>query len=126
MVATRALAAGEVVERFEGPSVPWSAVPREEVIFVISFEPYRWLIPRTGARYLNHACDPTCEVRPNRDVVTRRAVAAGEELTIAYDWADRAEFERYPDHYFWDPRWTFACRCPSPRCLGIIDRYRPV
>ena len=126
MVATRALGAGEVALRFEGPVVPWSAVLREDVIYVISFEPYRWLIPRTAARFLNHSCEPSCEVRPPRDVVTRRPVHAGGELTISYDWADRGEVERYPDHYFWDPRWTFTCHCRSPRCLGLIDRYRPV
>jgi hypothetical protein len=106
--------------------MPWDEVPPTEVIYVISFEPYRWLVPRTSARYLNHSCDPNCEFLATRDVVTRRAVAAGEELTISYDWADRTEYTRHPGHYFWDPRWTFACRCRSPRCLGLIDRYRPV
>ena len=126
VVAARALAPGEKVERFEGPVVSWSEVPPAEVVYVISFEPHRWLIPRTAARYFNHSCDPNCEFLPTRDVVTRRAVAAGEELTISYDWADRAQYARHPDHYFWDARWTFACRCGSPRCLGLIDRYRPV
>jgi hypothetical protein len=126
VVATRDLSAGERVERFEGPVVSWDEVPAEEIVYVISFEPHRWLIPRTAARYLNHSCDPNCAFLPNRDVVTVRPVPAGGELTISYDWADRGEYERHPGHYFWDPRWTFACRCRSPRCLGQIDRYRPV
>jgi hypothetical protein len=126
VVAARDLAAGETVARFDGPVVSWPEVPEPEVIYVISFEPYRWLIPRTTARFLNHSCDPSCAFLPTRDVVTRRAVAAGEELTISYDWADAGELARHPDHYFWDTRWTFSCRCRSPRCLGLIDRYRPV
>jgi hypothetical protein len=126
LVATRDVAAGETVERFEGPVVPWPEVPAEEVIYVISFEPYRWLIPRTAARYLNHSCDPNCMFLPTRDVVTVREVRAGEELTISYDWADRAEYARHPAHYFWDPRWSFRCHCRVSRCLGTIDRYRPV
>ena len=125
-MAARDLAAGETVERFDGPVVSWGEVPEADVIYVISFEPHLWLIPRTAARFFNHSCAANCEFLPSRDVVTRRAVAAGEELTISYDWADRAQYARHPDHYFWDPRWTFACRCRSPRCLGLIDRYRPV
>ncbi len=125
LVAARALAPGEVVERFEGEVVSWAEVPAQEVIYVISLVPYRWLIPRTNARYLNHSCDPSCLVRPTGEIVTRRALGAGEELTISYDWADGEDVSRHPDHYFWDPRWTFTCRCGSPRCVGRVDRYRP-
>lgn len=123
--AARAIAPGEVVARFAGPLVPWSEVPPEEVVYVISFEPYRWLVPRTPARYLNHSCAPSCHFRRDGTVVALRAIAAGEELTIAYDWADAADVLRHPDHFFWDPRWTFRCACGAPACRGTIDRYRP-
>ena len=103
----------------------WSEVPEVEVVYVIAFVAYRWLIPRTPARYLNHSCDPNCEVRPDRHVVTRRAVAAGEELTIGYDWADANDVRAHSDHYFWDERWSFSCRCGARCCVGVVDRYRP-
>jgi hypothetical protein len=125
VVATSAIAAGQVVFRFEGPVVSWAEVPPEEVRYVISFEPYRWLVPEGPARFVNHSCEPNCEVRPTRDTVALRAIAPGEELTISYDRADAADVSRNPDHYFWDERWTFACRCGSLRCRGLIDRYRP-
>jgi len=113
------------VARFEGPVVAWEDVPEDEVIYVISFEPGRWLVPRSDARYLNHSCDPNCRFLPDGLVVTERPVAAGEELTIPYDWADREAVERHPEHYFWDERWSFECRCGTPACRGVIDRYRP-
>lgn len=119
------IAAGTTVARFEGPVVAWENVPEEEVIYVISFEPGRWLIPRSDARYLNHSCDASCRFLPDGRVVASRAIAAGEELSIPYDWADRAAVERHPDHYFWDERWTFQCRCGEAGCRGVIDRYRP-
>ena len=59
VVAARDLAAGETVARFDGPEVTWPEVPEPEVNYVISFEPYRWLIPRTPARFHNHSCDPS-------------------------------------------------------------------
>ena len=76
-------------------------------------------------RFLNHSCDANCMFQPTREVTTVRQIARGEELTIPYDWADPAQVERHPDHYFWDPRWSFRCRCGARRCRGVIDRYRP-
>ena len=125
VVATADLPEGTLVERFEGPVVAWGEVPDDEVVYVISFEPHRWLIPRAPARFINHSCEPNCMVRPNGDVVTTRPVSAGAELTIPYDWADAAELARHPDHYFWDPRWSFDCRCGTPGCRGRIAAYRP-
>jgi hypothetical protein len=125
VVATRDLAAGTPVARFEGPVVAWQDVPDEEVIYVISFEPGSWLIPKSDARYLNHSCAPNCRFLPDGGVVTLRPVREGDELSIPYDWADREAVARNPEHYFWDPRWTFECRCGEPVCRGVIDRYRP-
>lgn len=125
VVATRDLAPGSLVTRFEGPVVPWAQVPEEEVVYVISFEPGRWLIPRSDARWLNHSCAPNCRFLDDGAVLTVRAVRAGEELTIPYDWADREAVARHPEHYFWDERWSFECRCGEPGCRGVIDRYRP-
>ena len=52
-------------------------------------------------------------------------MAAGEELTISYDWADPGDVRAHPDHYFWDERWSFRCRCGAACCVGVVDRYRP-
>jgi hypothetical protein len=125
VVASQALPAGSVVGRFVGPVVSYDQVPEDEIVYVISFQAHRWLIPQAPERFLNHSCEPNCRFEPSREIVTVRAVAAGEELTIPYDWAHRADVERHPDHYFWDPRWTFRCRCRAPSCRGLIDRYRP-
>ena len=107
VLATRDLEPGALVGRFEGSVMAYADLPEEEIVYVISFEPHRWLIPRSPMRYLNHSCDPNCRFLPSRDVVTVRAVRAGEELTIPYDWADAEQVRRHPDHHFWDERWSF-------------------
>ena len=66
-------------------------------------------------RYLNHACDPNCELfqwdephdPPPLWLQTVRSIDAGEELTIDYAWrADAA----------------IRCLCGSPVCRGwIVD-----
>ena len=125
VVATEDLPPGARVERFRGEARRYEDLPEEEIIYVISFEPARWIIPEPNARFLNHSCDPSCRFLPDGDVLTTRGVEAGGELTIPYDYADRADVEANPDHYFWDERWTFECRCGSDHCRGVIDRYRP-
>jgi hypothetical protein len=75
--------------------------------------------PDAPFRYLNHSCDPNCELieltdRNNRDGTPRlwlsslRPIREGEELTIDYAWpADCA----------------IRCLCGAPNCRGwVVDR----
>ena len=77
------------------------------------------LEPDAPFRYLNHSCEPNCELvlwksrqrqgrrYPRMWLQTLHAVKPGEELTIDYGWpADAA----------------IPCQCESPRCRGwIVD-----
>jgi SET domain-containing protein len=59
--------------------------------------------------YLNHSCDPNCEVDEVKDrvwIMTIRDVAAGEELL----W----DYNLYDDD---DPA---PCHCGSPKCRGTM------
>jgi uncharacterized protein len=75
------------------------------------------LEPDAPFRFLNHHCDPNCELilsryrYVNRHRVPRlwlqtlRAIAPGEELTIDYGW----------------PAWgAIPCSCGSSKCRGWI------
>lgn len=119
--ATRDIAAGEAVMIFE--EQPHHLVTRRNVEEHWGepqrtwFERYAW--PLTDEvwvtwspdpehwRPVNHACDPTAWLQ-GLDVVARRDIAAGEEITLEY-----ATFydDRMPD---------FGCACGSPRCRGTI------
>ena len=66
------------------------------------------------ARYINHSCNPNCELRkreveglPRATVVTLRAVAAGEELLMDYDLSTL------------EPS-RFQCLCRAPGCRGTM------
>jgi len=124
LVATADLEPASVVEKFAGPVVTYAAVPEEEVRYALLIGDDDWLVPRTNARYLNHACNPNCYITDALDVVTLRRVVKGEELTIFYNGLTMAEYWGARDReYFWDTRWSFQCQCGSERCLGLIDRY---
>jgi len=81
------------------------------------------------ARWINHSCDPNCEVYliesddggPAKDrlvIQAMRPIRAGEELTydygVAADWPITDE-----DRRLW------ACRCGSPKCRGTMLELSP-
>jgi uncharacterized protein len=67
-------------------------------------------IPSNPARYINHSCDPNCDVVLETGclwVITRRPVSCGEELTFNYGY-DLTDWRSYP------------CRCGTARCPGYM------
>lgn len=78
------------------------------------------------ARWINHSCAPNCEAlleedakgnkrRDEVEIWTKRAVAAGTELT--YDYGITLEV---PHTARLKKLW--ACRCGAPRCTGTLLR----
>ncbi|MCU0635705.1 MAG: SET domain-containing protein-lysine N-methyltransferase [Gemmatimonadaceae bacterium] len=119
--ATRALAPGDVVFRGEERSArlatrrhvegTWSAREQQVlrqyglpvsdgVVLLWDLDPAEWA-PQ------NHSCDANTTYR-GLDVVARRAIAAGEELTL--DYAEVMDEHSEP----------FTCRCGVPGCRGWI------
>jgi SET domain-containing protein len=123
--AAEDLPAGAVIASYAGPSVPWSEVPGAEVAHVIK-NGARWVIPGSPARFVNHGCEPNCDVDDDLAIFALRAIPAGEELTIDYHTARRADVEADPAAYFWHPRWSFTCRCGAPTCRGRVEGWRLV
>jgi len=67
---------------------------------------------KNTARYINHSCDPNCEIQTTSRaiwIVALRDITAGEELTYRYDY----EYE--PDGYR-----DFPCYCGAKNCVGYI------
>ena len=65
---------------------------------------------KNTARYINHSCDPNCEI----DMTTRaiwivalRDITAGEELSYNYGY-DSKDYAEHP------------CRCGAQSCCGYI------
>ncbi len=123
LIAAEDLEIGVVVEKFEGPIVPYEDVPEDQKIYVLGLKGRLWLIPKTNARFINHACDPNCTINDQQEVFTIRPVKKGEELTFSYNEIDREYYLQHAQEYFWDERWTFQCQCGAAKCLGRIDGY---
>lgn len=64
----------------------------------------------SGAEYINHSCDPNLRssiVKGHILYISKRKIAAGEELTVDYRFSKK--IERVP------------CQCGSPQCRGAIN-----
>jgi SET domain-containing protein len=62
------------------------------------------------ARFINHSCEPNCEMRWEETslwIVALRDISAGEEITFNYGY----DLEDYRRH---------LCYCGSPCCVGYI------
>ncbi len=67
-------------------------------------------VPYNTAKYINHSCDPNCEVdiiKGHIWIIALRDIKKGEELSYNYNY----DFEDYQDH---------PCRCGTSRCIGYI------
>ncbi len=64
------------------------------------------------ARYINHSCNPNCEVNIFNDEIwisSIKKIKKGEELT--YDYGYSFDKDDYKDH---------ECKCGSKNCIGYI------
>lgn len=121
MYALRPVAAGEVIEPYEeGPhhlvsrrhvEARWGAPQREwferyawpmsdDVWAIWSPDPEEW-------KPINHSCDPSAWLE-GLDIVARRDLAPGEEVTLDYAT------------FCTEPMEEFACACGAAGCRGVV------
>ena len=124
LIATMDLPNGTIVATFEGKEVKYADVLEKDICHAIYVGDYstddRWILPGSDAFFANHSCDPNCEIDDDLHIVTIRHVERGEELTYAYDLLEEGD---EPSDFFWDPRWSFECRCGLASCRKNIHRY---
>lgn len=63
------------------------------------------------AKYINHSCDPNCEVQIIRGhiwIIALRNINESEELFYNYGYDDLQEYHEHP------------CYCGADRCVGFI------
>ena len=118
LIAAAPLRAGEVVIRFGGRLVSLdelhglfeaAAAEGEYVDTIAIGEDVHLVLPSaTAAHFANHSCDPTMRRSGTYELVTRRAVAAGDELTVDYATVSN------------DPDFTMTCTCGTANCRQQI------
>lgn len=111
LFTTRAFRAGQVIAVVEGRHVREPNPEREE--FYMDFGAEGVLEPFAPYRYLNHSCEPNCELQieefdddvPEISIVALRRIKAGEQLS---------------NDYGWPPTDPVPCFCGTPSCRDWI------
>jgi hypothetical protein len=107
--ATVAAFGGHVADRHVMESLPPDRRSRsiqiDDELFLVSAEQ-----PEPGDM-VNHSCDPTCGLRGEIVVVTRRDLGPGEELTFDYAMSDGTDYDE------------FECHCGTARCRGTVTGH---
>ena len=109
--AVRAFTPGEIVLEVAGQSIAKSEYEGSEYAMDLDED---WFVePQTPAAFLNHSCDPNCELiqvgqrkKATLVIVALCNIEPGRELTFDYGW----------EAFDWTPK----CRCGSRRCRGWI------
>jgi hypothetical protein len=97
---------GHVVERaeFDGleEELRTHALQIDDRLYMVSLPPF------APADYVNHSCEPNCGIVGSCLLVTRRDVAAGEELCFDYAMSDTNDYDE------------FVCECGAASCRRLI------
>jgi SET domain-containing protein len=105
--------ANRLVTRYRGKTMwIWDiSKPLWDHCFQVDYDQY--VVPRRDSIgwYLNHSCEPNCAIRGERDIVTLRRIAQGEELT--FDYSTNVGWEGF----------GMRCACGSRKCRGLVTCY---
>lgn len=118
--ATRDIKEGERIIEYVGEKVPSDegtrrseAHPELTYIFILNDD---WDIDGSvggnESKYINHSCDPNCEVDIVGDhiwIIAYKDIKEGEELTYDYSFGHDDDI--------------VECRCGSPDCRGYINEF---
>lgn len=108
------LAAGQVVMRLGGRLVSTRDLlalleTSDQYVDTVALfdDAHLVLPPATPVHYGNHSCDPNLWHVGPYEIVARRDITAGEELTIDYGTQSAGSF-------------SMGCACGSPRCRRVV------
>jgi hypothetical protein len=116
---------GERIIEYTGRRVRWSAIPAElddPRMYFFGIGNGDWVIdPSVGgneARWINHSCNPNCEIRESRRRIfihALRKIRPGEELSYDYKLETDDDVPRTKEIEDEAP-----CYCGSPKCRGTL------
>jgi uncharacterized protein len=114
LFATGPLAKGEVCVEMGGRLIDAAelariaAAGRPYSAFALDADRHVLQADDDPARFGNHSCDPNLELAGPTTRVARRAITAGEEVTV--DYATMSD----------GPGWSMRCNCGAPNCRRVI------
>lgn len=104
----------EFIAEFDGPEYEArcnAALPTLDVAnHAIQIARNRWKDSLSGARFVNHSCEPNAGIRGTTILVAMRKILAGQEIFFDYDMTERSDY-------------SLVCECRCKQCRRIIGTY---
>jgi len=116
-VACEPIAAGEVVAAFGGRCITrdeLDLLPISQQVRSLQIDDQLFLAGAPEpepADFINHSCDPNCELSGSVILVAARDIAAGEELCYDYATTDGSDYDE------------FECSCGAAACRGKVSGH---
>ena len=111
--AARALAAGEFVLTFAGPSLTLTDAEAAGLsAHCLQVSPGVVIYADPPGRFVNHACDPNAGLKDAVTLVALRPIAAGEEVRFDYSTC------------VGEADWSLDCACGSALCRRTVRAFQ--
>ena len=116
-VAIELITAGEVVAAFGGRCVTrdeFELLPASQQVRSLQIEENLYIAGAPEpepADFINHSCEPNCEMSGNVILVAARDIMVGEEVTYDYATTDGSDYDE------------FECSCGSASCRGKVSGH---
>lgn len=124
-VAQERIEAGDLVLRFRGEIKTFDEYPFAEKPYLIPVGNFLWINPVGTPRYINHSCEPNCEIRNKIELYAIRSIEPGEEISFSYNVITEdstSSSASFFEECRWDHAFTFLCLCGSRSCVGVVDK----
>ena len=118
VIAIEKITAGEALLQFSGNILAWDDIEYDsyEDRHCLCIAPGIYLGPSGGLDdYINHSCDPNCEVTSDLQLVALRDIVPDEEITYDYIAAEHGL----------DSDYEMVCTCGALNCRAKIGTRRP-
>lgn len=119
LIATADIPANTIVAKFEGPITTDCFHRHTKWVRANEHGEAECMHVESSAVYVNHSCDPNCEVHTNDwSIWTIKDIKKGDALTISYNNPNY-----FPANLPWDPAWNFDCHCDADVCPKKITGW---
>lgn len=125
VIAREDIRKGQRLARFYGEIKPFHHFNFSQKPYLVPMGGGLWINPVGIPRYFNHSCAPNCELQNKIDLVARRPIKSGEELSFRYNvfpTPKNGDVGSVIEEARWDHGFTFVCECGAKNCVKVMDR----
>ncbi|KAJ3226715.1 hypothetical protein HK099_004325 [Clydaea vesicula] len=97
LIAKKDVLPGTVLEKFIGPDVDYEKLSDFDKCYALNYfsdikNDWVWLLAENNARFANHSCNPNSIINKNQEIVAKKFIKSGEEITFIYNIGEDSDY----------------------------------